>query len=254
MDSPRAHVRVMTWNIHGGGPSRRKRDLHRVVRLVRRHAPDIIALQEIDARRRKGWGEPAFEFLKEALGAHSAEARVIAGPDGDYGHAIISRWPMRDVVFHDVSFGRHEPRAALEATVETPFGELHVVAAHLGLRFRERRHQAALLARLGRVGPPQSIMLGDFNDWVWRGSVQCALAVCMDERTHHKTFPAWLPALALDRIYCRPAGILVRSWTDPEARLSSDHLPVIADLSLGNSGTGSAKHAAPRLRVPEPAH
>jgi endonuclease/exonuclease/phosphatase family metal-dependent hydrolase len=244
----------MTWNIHGGGPSRRNRDLHRIVDLVRRHAPDIVALQEIDARRRKGWGEPAFEFLKEGLGAHSAEARVIAGPDGDYGHAVISRWPIRDVVFHDVSFGRHEPRAALEATVETFFGDLHVVAAHLGLSFRERRHQAALLAGLALAGPSQSIMLGDFNDWVWRGSVQCALGECMDERTHHKTFPAWLPAFALDRIYCRPAGILLRSWTDPDARSSSDHLPVIAELALNRPGAQAAKFGTSRIKVPHFVH
>src|SRR5690242_3267872 len=131
MHDDRAKVRVMTWNIHGGGPSRRNRDLHRIVALVRRHSPDLLALQEIDARRGRGLSEPAFEFLKNALGNHSAEARVIAGPDGDYGHAIFSRWAMRDVSSHDLSFGRLEPRAALEASVETPFGDLHVVAAHL---------------------------------------------------------------------------------------------------------------------------
>lgn len=227
------NVRVMTWNIHGGGPSRRDRDLHRVVKLVRRHSPDIVALQEIDARKKAGLREPAFEFLKESLGSHAAEARLIVAPDGDYGHAVISRWPLRDVTMHDVSLEGREPRAALEATVETPSGPLHIVAAHLGLSFRERRHQAALLAEVGRSGPPHSVMIGDFNDWVWRGSVQKCLSGCMAERTHHKTFPAWMPLFALDRVYCRPSEILVRSWTDASARLASDHLPVIADLSLG---------------------
>ena len=225
-------VRVMTWNIHGGGPSRRKRDLDRVVGFIRRHAPDIVALQEIDARRKTGLTEPAFEYLKDALGTHAAEARVITAPDGDYGHAVISRWPLRDTVLHDVSIEGREPRAAVETTVETPHGPLHIVAAHLGLSFRERRHQAALLAKLGQSGPERSLIVGDFNDWIWRGSVQCALAECMAERSHQKTFPAWLPVFALDRVYCRPSEIFVRSWTDPAARWSSDHLPVIADLRL----------------------
>jgi endonuclease/exonuclease/phosphatase family metal-dependent hydrolase len=40
-------VRVLTWNIHSGiGPDGRY-DLERVVRLVQRHEPDIVALQEI---------------------------------------------------------------------------------------------------------------------------------------------------------------------------------------------------------------
>jgi len=173
----------------------------------------------------------AFEYLRDALGIHAAEARVIAAPDGDFGHAVISRWPMRSVVRHDVSVARREPRAAIETTVETDRGPLHVVAAHLGLSIRERRSQAMHLAELAGAGHRNAIVLGDFNDWVWRGSVQRALAKCMDVRTHHKTFPAWLPTLALDRIYARPA-MLVRSWTDPDARKASDHLPVIADLAL----------------------
>jgi endonuclease/exonuclease/phosphatase family metal-dependent hydrolase len=233
-----SNVRVMTWNIHGGGPSRRNRDLDRIVGFIRRHAPDIVALQEIDARRKTGLTEPAFEYLKDALGTHAAEARVITAPDGDYGHAVISRWPIRDTVLHDVSLEGREPRAALETTVETPYGPLHVVAAHLGLSFRERRHQAALLAKLGRSGPPRSLIVGDFNDWIWRGSVQCALAECMAERSRQRTFPAWLPVFALDRVYCRPSEIFIKSWTDREARLSSDHLPVIAELKLDlKSGT-----------------
>jgi len=227
-----ANVRVMTWNIHGGGAALRNRDLERIVDFIQHHGPDIVALQEIDARRKAGLMLPAFEYLKDALGTHAAEARVITAPDGDYGHAVISRWPMANTVLHDVSLEGREPRVAVETTVQTPYGPMHIVAAHLGLSFRERRHQAALLAKLGRSGPERSIIVGDFNDWVWRGSVQCALADCMAERSHQKTFPAWLPLFALDRVYCRPSEIFVRSWTDPKARRFSDHLPVIADLRL----------------------
>jgi endonuclease/exonuclease/phosphatase family metal-dependent hydrolase len=167
---------------------------------------------------------------------------VITAADGDYGHAVISRWPMHDTIHHDVSLEGREPRAAIETNVETPFGRLHVVAAHLGLSFKERRHQAAHLVEIANRSPERSVVIGDFNDWVWRGSVQRALATCMAERTHHKTFPAWRPVFALDRVYCRPATILVRSWTDPSARQTSDHLPVIADLEL-ESESASAEAA-----------
>lgn len=234
--SSRPNIRVMSWNIHGGGATRPGRDLERTVSFVRRHDPDIVALQEVDSRGGGSLSEPAFEFLASALGKHSAEARLIVAPDGDYGHALISRWPMRGTMRHDVSLAGREPRAAIETTVETPFGALHVVAAHLGLSLRERRHQASLLATVACSGPPHSVVLGDFNDWVWRGSVQRALAACMDRRTHHKTFPAALPLFALDRVYCRPASLLVRSWTDPAGAAASDHLPVVADLRLEAEG------------------
>lgn len=232
-----ADVRVMTWNIHGGGASRRDRDLARIVALVQRHDPDIVALQEIDARGLSGPCAPAFEYLRDALGRNAAEARMIAAPDGDYGHAVISRWPMRATVRHDVSVERREPRAAIETTVDTHCGPLHVVAAHLGLSFRERRRQATLLASVAQRGPQHSVVLGDFNDWIWQGSVQRALARCMAARTRHRTFPACMPVLALDCIYARPANMLVRSWTDRDAKRASDHLPVIADLAMERAAT-----------------
>lgn len=225
-------VRVMTWNIHGGVGPDRVCDLQRVAAVVQRHSPDIVALQEVDSRRRTPQTGPAFEFLAGALGRHAADAKLVTAPDGDYGHVVISRWPIATIHRHDLSVGGREPRAAIEATVETPFGALHVVAAHLGLSFRERRHQAAFLARLAYAGPPRCVILGDFNDWVRHGSVQRALGRYLPARTHHKTFPAWLPLLAIDRVYCRPAAALLRSWTDPLARRASDHLPIVAELDM----------------------
>jgi endonuclease/exonuclease/phosphatase family metal-dependent hydrolase len=69
---------------------------------------------------------------------------------------------------------------------------------------------------------------GDFNDWMWPGSVQNVLARHLPGRTPYRTFPAAFPVLKLDRIYCRPAAALVRSWIDHAGRAVSDHLPIIA--------------------------
>jgi endonuclease/exonuclease/phosphatase family metal-dependent hydrolase len=231
-DHGRPIVRAMTWNIHGGVRPDGVHDLRRVVALVQRHAPDIVALQEIDSRRKTPGIEPAFVFLADQLGRHTADAKLITAPDGHYGHAVFSRWPMSGASLHDISLPRCEPRAAIECTIDTPFKPLHVVAAHLGLRFRERRRQADALMSLAQAGVEPTLMLGDFNDWIWRGSVQRALAGVLPARTHHKTFPGRLPLFALDRIYARPAGILLHSWTDSSACAVSDHLPVVADLDL----------------------
>jgi endonuclease/exonuclease/phosphatase family metal-dependent hydrolase len=62
--------------------------------------------------------------------------------------------------------------------------------------------------------------------------VRRTLAAVLQGRTRHRTFPARWPLLRLDRIYCRPAQALIRSWIDPAACDASDHLPVIADIRL----------------------
>lgn len=229
----RAAIRLLTWNIHGGRAPNGSYDLERVVALVRRHEPDIVALQEVDSRRSRS-GEPAFDFLKQALGEHCVEARAISAPDGDYGHVVISRWPMTDTVLHDLSITGREPRRAIETIVATEQGPLHMVAVHLGLSFRERRKQAAKLAAIANSAPDPTLLCGDFNDWIWRGDVATTLSRELPDRTWHRTFPSWLPAIRLDRIYCRPAGTLIRSWTDASARAASDHLPVVAEIAIAH--------------------
>jgi endonuclease/exonuclease/phosphatase family metal-dependent hydrolase len=145
---------------------------------------------------------------------------------------LISRWPFAETRLHDISVDGREPRRAIETTIGTPHGPLHMVAVHLGLSFHERRRQAATLAALANGPPETSVLVGDFNDWIWRGEVNAALLAQLPDRTWHRTFPSPLPVIRLDRIYCRPAGALVASWTDPSARTASDHLPVLADIAV----------------------
>src|SRR3546814_4615692 len=145
-------------------------------------------------------------MLAAALGSHAAEARTITAPDGYYGHALISRWPLHDVAVHDLSVHRREPRSAIEATVATPYGPLHLAAVHLGLGWRERRAQAAMLAAMAGTARRTTVVFGDFNDWFFFGSVRRALAAVLPARTMHRTFPARRPLFRLDRVYCRPAA------------------------------------------------
>jgi len=222
-------VRVMTWNIHGGmGPDGRH-DLDRMLTLVRRAAPDVLALQEVDSRRTPGCEHPITMF-KRVLGHHGIAAAAITTPDGDYGQALLSRWPMTDTEVHDISVPGREPRRAITAVVNAPAGQLFVVATHLGLKLVERHRQCRQMEALTTFSTLTTVFMGDFNDWMWPGSVQNVLARKLPGRTHHRTFPARLPLLKLDRIYCRPASALLSSHVDPSARAISDHLPIVAEI------------------------
>jgi endonuclease/exonuclease/phosphatase family metal-dependent hydrolase len=224
-------IRVMTWNIHGALGRNPRFDLDRVVALVRRHAPDIIALQEIDSRRAReaGTGNP-FDVLQQALGAYGIGAKTVTTADGDYGQALISRWPLANTEIHDLSWPEREPRRAICTDVLTPAGPLRVVATHLGLTFRERRSQAiTLLKALGSLRVP-TVALGDFNDWFWAGSVRRRLARALPACSRHRTFPSAWPLFQLDRVFLWPPQALLGSHTDSEARSISDHLPVFADI------------------------
>ena len=225
-------VRVATWNIRGGVGADGRFDLARVVRLLERAGPDVVALQEVDSRRGTGQHEHPFLLLRQALGEHAVEAKSIVSAHGEYGQILISRWPLSDIQIHDISVPGREPRRAIEAEVASPYGRLHMAAVHLGLAFRERRAQTRTLVDIAQRSPITTVMLGDFNDWIWRGSVQNAIHRALPARTWHRTFPSWLPMIRLDRVYCRPRDALVASFTDREARAMSDHLPVFADVRV----------------------
>lgn len=228
-----ASVRVMTWNIHGALGRNPGFDLDRVVALIRRHRPDIVALQEIDSRRDAGGGRrDPFAALREVVGRHGADARTITTADGDYGQMLVSRWPMSNVEVRDLSYPEREPRRAISGEVATPLGPLRVIATHLGLSLRERRSQ--VLGLLGLIGDLKTttVAMGDFNDWFWVGSVRRRLGRVLPACTTCRTFPAVAPVLRLDRVFLWPRGALLSGHTDRDARLVSDHLPVVADIRV----------------------
>lgn len=228
-------VRILTWNIHGSLGRNPRFNLSRVVELIDRWDPHVVALQEVDSRRDNDSGINPFDFLQRELGEHGIGAKSIITDDGDYGQMLISRWPMSDTVVHDLSYPEREPRRAIASVINTSDGPLRLVATHLGLSIHERRSQAKTLLDIAGTESATTIVTGDFNDWFWVGSVRNALSQALPGRTRFRTFPSFFPLLRLDRIYCRPQEALVRSFTDREARHISDHLPVIADIRVVHS-------------------
>lgn len=236
-------LRAMTWNIHSAiGPDGRY-DLERVLSLIRRHHPDVLAVQEVEGRGRGARPSP-FTVLREHFEGRALHAETIRAKDGAYGHMLLSRWPIERETIHDLSVDGREPRAAISARIRTPGGLLGVIATHLGLKQRERYRQASRLARLVREMEGPVVVMGDFNDWSWRGPVWRSLSPLLPARTRHRTFPARFPVLRLDEIFCRPASLLGRNWRDTAASAASDHLPVVAELRMP-AATGHSPTVTP---------
>jgi endonuclease/exonuclease/phosphatase family metal-dependent hydrolase len=140
---------------------------------------------------------------------------------------------MENKRVHDISVPGREPRKVMSATIQLPTAKLRVIATHLGLHRSERRRQvAALKDIICADSATPLLLLGDFNEWLWPRRTQRQVFDLLGAWTRHTTFPSRLPLFALDRICCRPADLLARSWTRPQARAASDHLPILADLAL----------------------
>jgi endonuclease/exonuclease/phosphatase family metal-dependent hydrolase len=152
-----------------------------------------------------------------------------------FGNALFTRHVIREVHRIDLSHRRREPRGALAATIDVKGTEVHVLAAHLGLRLSERRFQIRqILDYLDSVRNSLFVVLGDFNDWLPGRSVVHLLDRRLGRPPKAPSYPVSWPFFQLDRIWVHPALALRRivSHRTPAARLASDHLPVIAEVEL----------------------
>jgi endonuclease/exonuclease/phosphatase family metal-dependent hydrolase len=233
MRDPMPRLRALTWNIHACVGADGRHDMARVGAAVSALAPDIAAFQEVDSRRPAPGAGRVYDTLRAQVGDHGHDAWSISSSDGHYGQILASRFPMEDRQVHDISVAGREPRKVMTARIRLPAARLRVVATHLGLSRHERRQQVAALRQIVAADRSEPLLLlGDFNEWFRPHHTQRDLFALVGAWTRHASFPARLPLFALDRICCRPGGLLARSRAVHEAHAASDHLPVLAELAL----------------------
>ena len=83
------------------------------------------------------------------------------------------------------------------------------------------------------------IIAGDFNDWRSRATAPLKKTLGANEAfeqlhgSHARTFPCWLPALKLDRVYFRGLDVKKAELLDgPPWNELSDHAALSVELTL----------------------
>jgi endonuclease/exonuclease/phosphatase family metal-dependent hydrolase len=229
---------VASYNIHRGVGLDGRRDLARIADVIGELAPDVVGLQEVI--RETGTG-PADQgaYLARRLGMELVMGATRPHGDGWYGNAVLTRLPVAGAHRCDLSWMRREPRGCLRVDLAVNGTVLHLFNCHLGLAMRERREQLELLAAFvrasaGLAGP--RVLVGDFNEWHPRGPVTRGLRreFSSPMRRMRRTHPAFFPLFALDRIYwdVELEGREFHVHRTRLSRVASDHLPVVARLSV----------------------
>ncbi|KAF0813360.1 hypothetical protein IGB42_02289 [Andreprevotia sp. IGB-42] len=221
---------IATYNIHGAVGTDSRFAPERILSVLHEIDADIVALQEVPL------GDLRLPNVLDILTAHTGYQGVagptIAKPNRRYGNAVLSRFPVRAIRNLDLSFGRMEPRAALDADIDCDGHLLRVVATHLGLRPAERRNQVKRLLENFDTDKMPVVLLGDLNEWLIWGRPLRWLVHRFQKTPAANTFPSVHPVFALDRIWLHPRERLVKVWAHHTAmaRIASDHLPLVAHI------------------------
>lgn len=247
-DDSGPRLRVATYNVHGCVGMDGQRSETRVADVIAELSADVVGLQEIDRARTRSSSVDQAAVIAERLGWHHHFQLAMQQRDGEYGNAIISRFPLtlsRAIELPGIApWYCRETRAAACVTVQAEFGPVDVINTHLGLGRRERRLQAQLLTSAEWSGTGKLlILLGDLNSLPWARPLRLLRKTLRDVRVllpaarSLRTFPTARPILALDHIFVnaalQPTNVVVHRT--PRARLASDHYPLVADLVLARS-------------------
>ena len=242
------HIRVLTYNIHKciGGVDRRYQP-DRIRETIAHYEPDLALLQEVDHLVPRSNHDRQVDVLGDLLGyrhrTYFPNVRVRGG--GEYGNAILSRFPLTQTRNIDLTVGRRKRRSVLHARYrvrlpgERHMRTLHVFNMHLGLSGGERKIQ---LQRFLDSHPFNGfheqtpvIVGGDLNDvWGTLGPKFLLPAGFRGMPQILRTFPSYAPMRALDGIYVRGSAQItkIQSGRVAVAKQASDHLPLIVDIEL----------------------
>ncbi len=244
-------LRVLTYNIHKciGGVDRRY-DPSRIRQTIAHYSPDIVLLQEVDSMARRSNADRQVDLLGDLLGyrhrTYFPNVRLRRG--GEYGNAILSRFPLSEASNVDLTIPPKKRRSVLHARCRVRLANgsgkrartLHLYNLHLGLSGAERKVQLRMFLEshpfVGLHQRTPTMVAGDFNDlWGTLGRKMLSPAGFRGIGRPIRTFPAWAPLRALDSVYVRGDVTIQNAFRGrlAVARRASDHLPLIADLVIG---------------------
>lgn len=203
----------------------RNAEHERVLERIRESGADAVALLELS---------PALDTKLDEL-ADLFPHRVTLPSTTNFGIAVLSRHPLRDIVTFDMG-----PNPAIEAVVETPGGPLKLVAIHtkppIGAALaRARNEQLDVLAGHIRASDGPLLVCGDFNlspysPWFGRFERESGTRSARRGLGLGISWPAAMPLLGTPIDHCFLRGPLVASRVERMAATGSDHYPVRVTL------------------------
>lgn len=224
-------LRVLTFNIHHGETLAGEIDLEAMAAVIQSAKPDLVALQEVDVHTSRVEGISLVEKLAEICGMNSYFARALDFGGGEYGNAVLSRFPIVEThAWKLPSSEGHEPRVAADCLIAIPSDTIRFISTHFDhvSENPDRPAQAKALLDIFQKDEIPSILAGDLNDTPDSETLQILKQYwTISGGEHAFTSPADMPVRKIDYLLYAPKG----QWKVINSRVLpdkvSDHLAVL---------------------------
>ena len=229
-------LRVLCYNIHVCIGNDGKLDLERTAKVIKAQNPDIVALQEVDNKADRTKNVDQTAELTKLTGMHAAFGKTIDIAGGEYGIAILSKYPI--LGYQMVQLPRQEKqedRGALSAIIDLGEGKkLTFVCTHFCHVSEERRtKQAEKINEWFADLDGPVIVAGDFNAKPDSKTIETMKSKWADATNDKPTFSSDRPRSKIDYIFYRPAETFrVKETRVIEEPVASDHSPILAVLEF----------------------
>lgn len=244
-------IRVLTYNVRRCLGRDGRVSTRRIARIIGRYHPDVICLQDLEARRDEGGASEQAEAIAAALKTdfHLHGALFVEGGSG--GTAILSRFPIRSVpcgALPPASGRKGEGCDTMRAEFDLGAGRIQLIHVRLSPGRREREAQLDALGSADWLGEaPVAVPLlvcGDFGAtsrvgvWNRRGGL-------VDAREDVSEGPG-RPRRLRSRVYHSAAleVIHVEAPADEQIRIATDQSPLIVDIRNPWSKPGGAQRSS----------
>lgn len=235
---PPEPLRFMTFNIHHGEGVDGRLDLERIARVITDARADIVGLQEVDRGVARTASRDTLKELADLTGLRFAFGKNIDLQGGDYGNALLSRFPIVSEGNRPLEpVGGGEQRGVLQTVLDVFGRRVLVLTTHFDHRrdsAQRPRSAQEMRDMITQWGDGPVVMLGDFNDVPGSAAHETLTAVARDAwdtvgKGEGYTIPVDTPTRRID-------WILLRGLTPREAQVirtdASDHLPVLVTATL----------------------
>ena len=226
---------LASYNIKHGAGMDGQLNLERTIGVLKKIDADIVALQEVDNKCTRSKKVDQAAVIAKALGMKHAYAKAMNFQGGEYGLAVLSKYPILEMKRHEFpSVG--EPRVAMEIIVEPVKGQkMSFISLHFDYVSEEIRQPQikALFKALENTKHPV-VLIGDFNATPDSDSIKLFAQewTNIPKKGDNLTAPASKPRNEIDYFMTRGIDASKLTCTVIEEKVASDHRPLMMKLPL----------------------